>query len=364
LLPLTSYGQLASSRVFFSGDTVLAFFNPEFIICVRDYHEAHDCLPDSLNWNGPVVKFFDSIPNPKMIELKGQFFNGRRQGKWIWNFKDGTLKEIRNYTDGELSGQYLKYGSNGLICDCNLKNDQMHGRNRFWHKYEGMWYDGYYDKGERIGKHTMHSEDSMFVIIEEYDQGGFLVVSSEYGDGKLLRVTKRTTKREYIYEADSLVKVIDFRKLAKAREKEKVEKEREQKRGKEPFERWYGEIMPNFKFDSTALQFDTLFYRSIDDLARVLKENPGIVIDLGVHIDGGTIKLCQKIAQKIVDHLAQKGVNLSRIVAKAYANTAPLYSLEHLTKIRNRRKREQLRSENTRVEWSVIKTDFKPRQDQ
>lgn len=362
LLPHAIFGQMASSRILFEGDSVLAFFNPKLSTCIRDYHEVYDCLPDSLNWNGPVVKFFDSIPNPKRIELKGQYSDGKRQGRWTWNFDDGTPREIRNYKEGKLNGQYLRYDHNGqIMCDCNLQNDQMHGRNRFWFKYEDMWHVGDYDKGETVGKHTMYSEDSMFVIIEEYDQGDFLVISSEYGDGKLLRVRKRTDKREYVYEADTLVEVIDFRKLAKAREKEKLVKEREKQRRKDPYERGYYEIMPNFIFDSISLQFDTLFYPSMARLATVMKDHPNIVVDLGVHVNSkGTIELCQKLCQKIVNYLRDQNINLSRIVAKAYANSAPLYSDEYLSKVRSIRKREKLRLQNTRAVWSVINTEYVP----
>ena len=60
-----------------------------------------------------------------------------------------------------------------------------------------------------------------------------------------------------------------------------------------------------------------------------LTVNPGLVIEVAVHSDARgdaaeLLKLTQKRADAIVDHLKAKGIPKDRLVAKGYGNTRPL----------------------------------------
>lgn len=362
LLIEAAHAQMASRPIQFQGDSVVAFFNPDFHTCIRDYHEVHDCLPDSLDWNGKVIKFFDSIPNAKMIELTGQFLLHKRQGKWMWFYRDGATREIRNYKNGLLNGQMLIYDQHGVLtCNCNLKNGELDGPNRYWNPNEEMWVDVDYKNGD-YDRRIQYSVDSLFVIIEEYNAVKSEGITSEYGNGKLIRVTKRRNKKERVYENGKLIKVIDFREITRKKKREKRKATRSNEEKKKPYERGYGEIMPNFSFDSVMLRLDTLFYASLLQLRDVLRNNPNLRIDLAVHLSSEPIahRLDQIICSKMAQFLITEGVDPSRIVAKGYSNIAPLYSKEYLLRIRNIKKRKKLYLQNTRAEWKVIETDYRP----
>lgn len=97
----------------------------------------------------------------------------------------------------------------------------------------------------------------------------------------------------------------------------------------EPIE--IGKAVP-FKYirwASQGAQLDPQARTELDALVERLTVNPGLVIEVAVHSDARgdaaeLLKLTQKRADAIVDHLKAKGIPKDRLVAKGYGNTRPL----------------------------------------
>ena len=52
------------------------------------------------------------------IETKGRFNEfGQRIGKWRYYYKNGRIKQISEFSNGEVSGKWIKYDSIGKVID-------------------------------------------------------------------------------------------------------------------------------------------------------------------------------------------------------------------------------------------------------
>ncbi len=103
-----------------------------------------------------------------------------------------------------------------------------------------------------------------------------------------------------------------------------------------------------FDFGKTILRSES--YKELDKVARMLKANPGMQIELSAHTDaiGGysaNLKLSNDRANASREYLLSKGVQADRVTAKGYGETTPVGSNQT----------EEGRQANRRVEFRVIK---------
>lgn len=54
-------------------------------------------------------------PNTKQVHYQGHYRRGKRTGRWVWKYMDGTIKEIQHYKNGRKNGPWLSYFSDGSI---------------------------------------------------------------------------------------------------------------------------------------------------------------------------------------------------------------------------------------------------------
>jgi OOP family OmpA-OmpF porin len=106
----------------------------------------------------------------------------------------------------------------------------------------------------------------------------------------------------------------------------------------------------NILFDFSKSLLRAASYKELDKLARMLKVNPGMEIELSAHTDkiGGysdNLKLSNDRANAAKQYLLSKGVDASRIISKGYGETNPVAS----------NKTEDGRQQNRRVEFRIIK---------
>ena len=82
----------------------------------------------------------------------------------------------------------------------------------------------------------------------------------------------------------------------------------------------------HYKFDSAELTDSST--TALDELARLLTDNPGTVIELGAHCDYKgrdeyNERLSQRRAESVVNYLITQGINTDRLVPKGYGETTP-----------------------------------------
>ncbi len=106
----------------------------------------------------------------------------------------------------------------------------------------------------------------------------------------------------------------------------------------------------NILFDFSKSLLRAASYKELDKLARMLKVNPGMEIELSAHTDkiGGysdNLKLSNDRANAAKQYLLSKGVDAARIISKGYGETNPVASNGS----------EDGRQQNRRVEFRILK---------
>ncbi len=134
--------------------------------------------------------------------------------------------------------------------------------------------------------------------------------------------------------------------------------------------------IPQIIFKKNSLVFDTLrsfptYYDSSDVfpyyaikwLAKILKENPEIIIELGAHCsldERDPQVLSQNRAIKVLKELIGFGISKERIKIKGYGCTKPLVSDSEIKYAKTPAGKETLRARNRRCTFMVLSWDFKP----
>lgn len=133
-----------------------------------------------------------------------------------------------------------------------------------------------------------------------------------------------------------------------------------------------------FKFGSAELTPESS--AGLDDLAKLLQDNPNITIEIGAHTDyvgsdEDNIRLSSARAQAVVDYLLAKGIESDRLTAKGYGESQPVVpdkalvrknrflrvgeplTEEFISKLNDSQK-EIANALNRRTEFKVLKTTY------
>ena len=71
--------------------------------------------------------------------------NGKKDGKWVWNYDNGQIKMKGNHKNGKKDGQWTEWSTTGEK------------------KYENT-----YKNGSKDGKWTTYNEDGTIKTVKEY----------------------------------------------------------------------------------------------------------------------------------------------------------------------------------------------------
>ncbi len=109
-----------------------------------------------------------------------------------------------------------------------------------------------------------------------------------------------------------------------------------------------------FDFNSASLHKSSMV--SLNKLVVLLKENPGMQIELNAHTDSKgeddyNQKLSDARAKSVVDYLISKGINESRLTAKGFGESMPIAENSNADGSDNPEGRQQ----NRRTEFKVLK---------
>lgn len=102
-----------------------------------------------------------------------------------------------------------------------------------------------------------------------------------------------------------------------------------------------------FDFDKSELKAESFI--ELDKLVDLLKKNPAVKIEIAGHTDNKGDKkynqtLSQKRAESVVNYLIQKGITSTRLVAKGYGDTMPIFPNDT----------EENKAKNRRTELKVL----------
>ena len=114
-----------------------------------------ETMYDLTKRNGIYYKKFSDVPFNGMItgNPQGEFKNGKREGIWVWENKNGYVNTKGFYKNGKEEGTWVTYYDNGQLSD---KGKYKNG------KFDGPWilynldgsinpkYTGVFDNGVKI----------------------------------------------------------------------------------------------------------------------------------------------------------------------------------------------------------------------
>ena len=99
------------------------------------------------------AKYYES--DTGKLGSEGNYKNGKKDGVWIFYFKNGNKKWVGNYKDDQISGELIQYEENGIIISKeNYEDGKLVGKYEYYHdngrlRLTGELLDGK-DNGEKI----------------------------------------------------------------------------------------------------------------------------------------------------------------------------------------------------------------------
>lgn len=90
-----------------------------------------------------------------------------------------------------------------------------------------------------------------------------------------------------------------------------------------------------YDFDKATLRPESK--TALDEMAQMLRDNPGVTIEMGSHTDRvGTEeyneRLSERRAKSVVDYLIEAGISPERLTWKGYGETVPKTVTKHINK--------------------------------
>ncbi len=88
-------------------------------------------------------------------------------------------------------------------------------------------------------------------------------------------------------------------------------------------------IIKGLLFDFNKADIKPQYYKNLDEAIKVLKENPGMKVEIQGHTDnigsaGYNLELSKKRAQAVANYLIAHGIAASRLVVKGYGFSRPV----------------------------------------
>ena len=143
--------------------------------------------------------------------------------------------------------------------------------------------------------------------------------------------------------------------------------------------------MPDILYELARWELLPASKDSLMSLLKTMEDNPTLVIELRSHTDNRPIPmtndtLSQRRAQSCVDFLIESGIDPERLVAKGYGDRIPrtlerdivsrgvtfkkgtVLTREYINALRTTNEREAAHDLNRRTEFSILRTDFVPKQ--
>lgn len=116
-------------------------------------------------------------------------------------------------------------------------------------------------------------------------------------------------------------------------------------------------VLENIFYDLNKWNIRSDAAKELDKVVEMLKQNPGISIELGSHTDArgndkANMELSRKRAQSAVDYIVSKGIAPSRLTAKGYGESQPVNKCSNGVSCS-----EELHQQNRRTELKILKSD-------
>ena len=141
-------------------------------------------------------------------------------------------------------------------------------------------------------------------------------------------------------------------------------------------------VLPDILYATGKWELKPQYQDSLQGLVRLLRDNPGLVIELGSHTDiRGSAEsndiLSQKRARSVVNYLILRGISPKRLVAKGYGERVPrtlqttkikngitfkkgaVLNAKYINSLTSQKARQAAYALNRRTDFRILRKDFK-----
>lgn len=127
---------------------------------VTFFHKNGETKEEGYYTNGLAVGEWKSFYNSGQLKEKGIYVKGMKFGKWEYYDKNGKIEKVGHFLKGLESGEWIYYFSNGNIKEQKILpegdvNQYRTGIHKQFHD-SGLFLEGAYSNGEKIGKWTVY----------------------------------------------------------------------------------------------------------------------------------------------------------------------------------------------------------------
>ena len=115
-------------------------------------------IDDFKRVSGKCIKFENDgkiteyIINTNIVIFKGEYLNGKKNGKGIEYFQNNKIKFEGEYLNGKKHGKGKEYNKYGLVYEGEYLNGKKHGKGKEFDKHKKLIYEGEYLNGKKNGK--------------------------------------------------------------------------------------------------------------------------------------------------------------------------------------------------------------------
>ncbi|MEO1010949.1 MAG: OmpA family protein [Bacteroidota bacterium] len=323
-------------------------------IFVSKYENGSYQKPDNLGL--PVNSGFDDFSLTLNLDGKHGFFSSNRPGGKgsddiysLLENKPLIIEDCKQYISGTLvdqvtglpipAGQVILMDSNGSILETHTTNQEA--KYSFQVKCDQKYRlegkkDSYEPKSRTIATNTERNtaQDgslSLLSIAERKKQEAVAQQRKKEAEvQKAKEEAERIKRQEALANAERLKKEKEQQILAEKKRKEKMEKAIQKEKSIVREDERIVIKTENILFDYNLWYLRRESRKRLSELIKILKENPGIVLEIGTHTDiRGNRRynedLSQKRANSVREFLIGSNIAKNRIIAKGYGESQPVF---------------------------------------
>ena len=159
-------------------------------------------IDDYKRVSGKYIKFEEDgtiteyIINSNIVIFKGEYLNGKRNGKGIEYFQNNKIKFEGEYLNGKKNGIGKEYNKKGLVYEGEYLDGKKHGKAKEYDKYKNLIYEGEYFNGKKHGQGKEYNKNGIYEV--EYLNGE--KISEKY----ISKIKKQNEIKKEYYKNEKL----------------------------------------------------------------------------------------------------------------------------------------------------------------
>jgi antitoxin component YwqK of YwqJK toxin-antitoxin module len=105
------------------------------------------------------------------LDYQGAVISGKRSGKWVWYYPNGSIKRVIEYSNSHYDGDYKRYYSDSKLClTGRFKNGLREGLWNSFHPNGQKKSEGRFTNGNPTGKWKYWDSEGVIILEEDWPE--------------------------------------------------------------------------------------------------------------------------------------------------------------------------------------------------